>query len=40
MPTNTFDNYPLSWKPVKEKLKPPYYKSLSADLEIGSGRDC
>jgi len=33
MPTNTFDNYPLSWKPVKEKLKPPYYKSLSEDLE-------
>ena len=29
MPVNSFDSYPLTWKPEKEKLKPPYYKSLA-----------
>lgn len=33
MPVNSFDSYPLTWKPEKEKLKPPYYKSLAEDLE-------
>ncbi|MDO4170162.1 MAG: PLP-dependent aminotransferase family protein [Lachnospiraceae bacterium] len=33
MSINTFDNYPLSWKPDKSKLSRPYYKSLAIDLE-------
>lgn len=33
MPINSFDNYPLTWKPEKEKMQPPYYKSLAKDLE-------
>ena len=33
MPVNSFDSYPLTWKPEKEKFKPPYYKSLAEDLE-------
>jgi DNA-binding transcriptional MocR family regulator len=33
MPVNSFDHYPLSWKPDKTKLTVPYYKSLSLDLE-------
>lgn len=33
MSINTFDDYPLSWKPDKSKLYKPYYKSLAADLE-------
>lgn len=33
MPVNSFDSYPLTWKPEKEGLKPPYYKSLAEDLE-------
>jgi DNA-binding transcriptional MocR family regulator len=40
MPINSFDHYPLSWKPDKTKLTVPYYKSLSRDLEekIRSGK--
>ena len=33
MPINSFDHYPLSWKPDKEKLTKPYYLSLTQDLE-------
>lgn len=33
MPVNSFDNYPLTWKPDKDKLKSPYYKYLANDLE-------
>lgn len=33
MPINSFDNYPLTWKPEKHSLKPPYYQALAADLE-------
>ena len=33
MPVNSFDNYPLTWKPKKETLTPPYYKALAQDLE-------
>lgn len=33
MPVNSFDNYPLTWKPDKDALTTPYYLSLSADLE-------
>lgn len=33
MPINTFDDYPLAWKPSRDKLKPPLYRSLAKDLE-------
>ncbi len=33
MSVNSFENYPLSWRPDKSKLTAPYYKSLSDDLE-------
>lgn len=33
MPFNSFDHYPLTWKPDKGRLKPPYCQSLAADLE-------
>ncbi len=33
MPVNSFDHYPLTWKPDLSALKPPYYLSLAADLE-------
>lgn len=33
MPINSFDRYPLTWKPEKATLKQPYYKALSEDLE-------
>ncbi|MFD4815808.1 aminotransferase-like domain-containing protein [Peribacillus butanolivorans] len=33
MPVNSFDNYPMSWKPDKKALKRPYYKSLASLLE-------
>ncbi len=40
MPINSFDQYPLSWKPEKARLTRPYYASLLSDLEaaIRSGR--
>lgn len=33
MPVNSFDSYPLTWRPDRDSLKPPYYKSLAEDLE-------
>lgn len=33
MPVNSFDSYPLTWKPEKKTLTPPYYKALARDLE-------
>ncbi|UOQ48706.1 PLP-dependent aminotransferase family protein [Gracilibacillus caseinilyticus] len=33
MPVNSFDHYPMSWKPDKQILKRPYYQSLAALLE-------
>lgn len=40
MPVNSFENYPMSWKPRREQLTQPYYLSLTAQLEydIQSGR--
>ena len=40
MPTNSFDNFYLSWTPAKEKLKRPYYLALANCLEadIVSGK--
>ena len=33
MPINSFENYPMSWKPDKSKLKQPLYLSLAKLLE-------
>ena len=33
MPINSYDNYPLTWRPDKQKLKRPYYRSLIQQLE-------
>lgn len=33
MPVNSFENYPMAWKPQKEKLDKPYYLSIAAGLE-------
>lgn len=33
MPVNSFDNYPMSWKPDKKALKRPYYYSIAELLE-------
>ena len=33
MSVNSFDNYPLAWKPDKNKLQQPYYLALAQDLE-------
>ena len=33
MPINSYDDYPLTWRPDKQKLKRPYYRSLIQQLE-------
>ena len=33
MPVNSFENYPMSWKPQKNDLKRPYYQSIANRLE-------
>ena len=33
MPVNSFENYPMSWKPDIANMKPPLYKSLASSLE-------
>ena len=33
MPVNSFDNYHMGWKPVRDKLSAPIYLSLAAMLE-------
>jgi DNA-binding transcriptional MocR family regulator len=33
MPINSFENYPMSWKPDKSKLKRPFYLSIAQALE-------
>ncbi|MGD2434341.1 PLP-dependent aminotransferase family protein [Bacillus velezensis] len=33
MPVNSFDNYPMSWKPERKALKRPFYESIAALLE-------
>lgn len=40
MPVNSFVDYPLSWKPEKEKLKKPYFESIAQAIEkdIASGK--
>lgn len=40
MPVNSFENYELTWKPQKNQLKTPYYRSLAdllqADIQSGA----
>lgn len=33
MPVNSFDNYPMSWRPLKSEMKKPYYLAIAACLE-------
>lgn len=33
MPVNSFEHYPMSWKPDKTTLKRPFYQSLASLLE-------
>ena len=33
MPINSFENYPLTWKPDKKQLFSPYYLSIASRLE-------
>ncbi len=33
MPVNSFENYPMSWKPSKSALSKPYYLSIASLLE-------
>ena len=33
MPVNSFDNYPMAWKPEKSKLSRPIYKALAEQME-------
>ena len=33
MPVNSIENYPMAWKPQKEKLTKPYYLSIASCLE-------
>ena len=33
MPINSFENYPMSWKPDKAKIERPYYLSIATMLE-------
>lgn len=42
MPVNNFDDYPMAWKPEKDKLKFPVYKAIAQQLEadILSGKLC
>lgn len=40
MPVNSFEDYPMAWKPERAKLERPYYLSLAQQLErdISEGR--
>lgn len=33
MPINSFENYPMSWKPLIDKTEKPIYKALARQLE-------
>ncbi|GIM28385.1 GntR family transcriptional regulator [Clostridium polyendosporum] len=33
MPVNSFENYPMGWKPDRSRLKRPYYQSIAQLLE-------
>lgn len=34
MPINSFENYPMTWKPNKDKLTTPLYRSIANLLEL------
>ena len=40
MPINSFDDYPMTWRPTRAGLHPPFYRALAVQLErdILSGR--
>ena len=40
MPINSFDDYPMTWRPARAGLHPPFYRALAVQLEhdILSGR--
>jgi len=40
LPINSFENYPMSWRPERSKLRSPVYRSLAENLErdIAEGR--
>ncbi|WP_286174391.1 hypothetical protein [Pseudomonas sp. ISL-88] len=33
MPINSFENYPMSWKPTIDKTEKPIYKAIAGKLE-------
>lgn len=33
MPINSFENYPMSWKPAIDKTEKPIYKAIAEKLE-------
>lgn len=33
MPINSFENYPMSWRPSIDKTKKPIYQALARQLE-------
>jgi len=33
MPINSFENYPMSWKPSIDKTKKPIYQALAGQLQ-------
>lgn len=33
MPINSFEHYPMNWKPERSRLKGPYYLALASALE-------
>lgn len=33
MPINSFENYPMSWKPTIDKTEKPIYKAIAEKLE-------
>ena len=35
MPVNSFDDYPMAWKPDKARLAAPFYQSIAGALEEG-----
>lgn len=33
MPVNSFDDYPMAWKPDKARLAAPFYQYIAGALE-------
>ena len=34
MPVNSFEDYPMSWRPQKSRLEKPYYLSIAASRHM------